>query len=149
MDWIDVNERLPLNNIWVVLCQKHKETQMEIVLIGKRVDENWVDEIDDRVVDDEKYIVSHWMHLNAVPSSRVHTTKKGEILDAAYCGAIDYIKSIVKEQFDKEGIQYDIQDAISDGVKEYLLENEEYFYKIISRSLENKFNDLEISIKMK
>lgn len=149
-EWIDRNERLPPNDVYVLVCNRHLKSEMNFVQIGKRFNEKWVDDKNEDELNDKNYIITHWMPIPDDPSKLVEREGKQDIVDKAWCNMSEYIKDVVKERMSKEDVAYEIWSAISEGVKDFLQDmNEDLFERFMSNAFAEKFRDLEITFKLK
>ena len=73
MEWIDVKERLPPNDVYVLISRfkEHKKDpigDMYLVAIACRFNSVWVDDHDGDVLSSKDGIVTHWMPLPDAPN---------------------------------------------------------------------------------
>lgn len=150
MQWINLEDRLPPNDVYVLVCSRHIKSGMNFVNICKRFNEKWLDDHDEKEVDLRRYCISHWMPVPDDPSKQVERKDKEEIIDQAWLDMADHIKSSVKEVMSKDDIEQQIWCAISQGVQDFLVDmNEELFERFMSNAFSEKMQDLEITFKMR
>jgi len=142
-DWIDINARLPPNDVYVLVCNRHLKAEMNFVKIGKRFNGKWFDGHNEEEIEVKKYCITHWMVLPDDPSKCVEREGKEQILDKAWVSMTEHIKLTVQEEMSKDDYFFEIWTAISEGVTDFLSE------KFMSNAFEEKFRDLEITFKLK
>lgn len=150
MDWIEISDRLPPNDVYVLVCTYDVKVDMNFIGIYKRFNENWLDDHNEEKLDRKRNVVSHWMFLPDEPLKRVERKEKEEIVDKAWITMSEYIKETVKERMSKEDVAYEIWLAIQEGTKEFLADFSAHeFEKYMSKAFQQKFEDVEITVKMR
>jgi len=145
-EWININDKLPPNNVYVLVCDHHFKSQMNFVSIYKRFNEKWIDDHNEEELDYKKYCITHWMPLPDEPSKRITREEKDDILDTAWVAMTEHIKATVKEVMSKEEIAAEIWMAISEGVKDFLMiVDVDVFEKFMSEAFKEKFKELEFT----
>jgi hypothetical protein len=150
VEWIEISDRLPPNDVYVLVCSRHLKTGMNFVNICKRYNQKWLDDHNEEEIDGKNYHISHWMPVPDDPSKRIERKEKEEILHKSWLCMDEYIRSTVKECLTKEEISYEIWSSLKEAVKEFLSDMDEgLFERFMSNAFSEKFDDLEITFKIK
>jgi|GEM_PF-1292971 len=150
MQWINVEDRLPPNDIYVLVCTRHIKSEMNFVSICKRFNSTWLDDHNEEKVDHNKYIITHWMPVPDEPSKCSKIVEEEDVVEKAWISMADFIKDVVKERMSKEDVAYEIWLAIQEGTKEFLCDmDDKFFEKLMSTAFAKNFEDIEINFKLR
>lgn len=145
--WIFCEERLPANDVPVLISIWNPKSKMNSTYIATRINQQWIDN-DNQVINKMENIVNYWMPLPDDPDKELMINENHEILNKAWETTLEQIKTVVLEYMDMDDIKFEIYKGISDGVKEYFQEySEDEISKLVTKAFENKLEKSDFSLK--